>query len=165
MREQRVATRVNRRTERAGVLSREMHVIVIAHVRHDLTAQRAPPPLVGVTLSLKYLRYPPIFQLCNNRNHRVSASLTKMRRRVISLFLAFSFLSLSLFFFVFFLFFFVFSLRFEFRFCFAFSPPPACARVRVRLHVNSQEVNTVLFISLRSYLQFLIFVGATLFTR
>lgn len=55
MREQGVAARVHRRTERAGVLPREMHVIVIAHVRHDLTAQRAPPPLVAVTLSLKYL--------------------------------------------------------------------------------------------------------------
>ena len=76
VREQGVATRVNRRAERAGVLSREMNVIVIAHVRHDLTAQRAPPPLVAVTLSLKYLRYPPIFQLCNNeRNHRVSECL------------------------------------------------------------------------------------------
>lgn len=96
VREQGVATRVNRRAERAGVLSREMNVIVIAHVRHDLTAQRAPPPLVAVTLSLKYLRYPPIFQLCNNRNHRVSECLPKMRHRVISLFLALFFFSLSL---------------------------------------------------------------------
>lgn len=91
--EQCVAARVNRGTEPAGVLSREMHVIVIAHVRHDLTAQRAPPPLVAVTLSLKYLRYPPIFQLCNNRNHRVSKPRNNARTRrdwrsVISLFLA-----------------------------------------------------------------------------
>lgn len=55
MREQGVTARVHRRAERAGVFAREMHVIVIAHVRHDLTAQRAPPPLVAVTLSLKYL--------------------------------------------------------------------------------------------------------------
>lgn len=49
-----------------------MHVIVIPYVCHDLTAQRATSPLVHVILSLKYLWYPPIFQLCNNRNHRVS---------------------------------------------------------------------------------------------
>lgn len=55
VREQGIAARVHRRAERAGVLPGEMHVIVIAHVRHDLTAQRAPPPLVAVTLSLKYL--------------------------------------------------------------------------------------------------------------
>lgn len=55
VREQGVAARVHRRTERTGVLPGEMHVIVIADVRHDLTAQRAPPPLVAVTLSLKYL--------------------------------------------------------------------------------------------------------------
>lgn len=53
--EQAVVARVHRRAERAGVLAREMYVIVIPHVRHDLTAQRAPPPLVVVTLSLKYL--------------------------------------------------------------------------------------------------------------
>lgn len=103
VREQCVAARVNGGAERASVLSREMHVIVIAHVRHDLTAQRAPPPLVAVTLSLKYLRYPPIFQLCNNRNHhRVSASQPKSASRLsrhlsISGFLFFSiYLSLSL---------------------------------------------------------------------
>jgi hypothetical protein len=55
VREQGVAARVHRRTERTGVLPGKMHVIVIADVRHDLTAQRAPPPLVAVTLSLKYL--------------------------------------------------------------------------------------------------------------
>jgi len=55
VREQGVAARVHRRTERTGVFPGEMHVIVIADVRHDLTAQRAPPPLVAVTLSLKYL--------------------------------------------------------------------------------------------------------------
>lgn len=55
VREQGIAARVHRRAKRAGVLPREMHVIVIAHVRYDLTAQRAPPPLVVVTLSLKYL--------------------------------------------------------------------------------------------------------------
>lgn len=55
VREQGVATRVHSRAERAGIFPGEMHVIMIAHVRHDLTAQRAPPPLVGVTLSLKYL--------------------------------------------------------------------------------------------------------------
>lgn len=79
VREQGVAARVYRRTERTGVLPGEMHVIVIADVRHDLTAQRAPPPLVAVTLSLKYLWYPPIFQLCNtttettvSAKHRIS---------------------------------------------------------------------------------------------
>lgn len=50
-----LCTRVHRWTERTGVLAGEMHVIMIAHVRHDLTAQRAPSPLVAVTLSLKYL--------------------------------------------------------------------------------------------------------------
>jgi len=55
VREQSVAARVHRWAERTGVLPGEMHVIVIAHVCHDLTAQRAPPPLVAVTLSLKYL--------------------------------------------------------------------------------------------------------------
>jgi len=55
VREQSVAARVHRWAERAGIFSGEMHVIMIAHVRHDLTAQRAPPPLVAVTLSRKYL--------------------------------------------------------------------------------------------------------------
>lgn len=55
VREQRVAARVNGRAERTGVLSGKVHVIVIAHIGNDLTAQRTPSPLVHVTLSLKYL--------------------------------------------------------------------------------------------------------------
>ena len=55
VREQRVAARVHGRAERTGVIPGEVHVIVIAHIGYDLTAQRTPSPLVRATLSLKYL--------------------------------------------------------------------------------------------------------------
>lgn len=69
MRKKCVVTSVDGRTKRTGIVSGIMHVIVISHVGHDLTAQWAAPPVIQVTLSLKYLWYPPIFQVCNNRNH------------------------------------------------------------------------------------------------
>lgn len=76
---------------------------MIAHVCHDLTAQRAPPPFVVVTLSLKYLWYPPIFQLCNTTTETtVSAKHLVLARslraqRVIALFPVLFFLRVSLF--------------------------------------------------------------------
>lgn len=69
VREKCIVPGVNGRAKCASVLPRVMYVIMISHVGHDLTAQWTSLPVVRATLSFKYLWYPPIFQVCNNRNH------------------------------------------------------------------------------------------------
>lgn len=79
VREKCITACINSRTQWTSVFAWEMHVIMIPYIRNDLTAQRATPPLVRVILSFKYLRNPPIFELCNNRNHSQHGSLVRIR--------------------------------------------------------------------------------------
>ena len=54
--EQRIAACVNRGTQAAGVFAGKVHVVMIAHVAHNLPAQQAPLSLVQGVHLLEYLR-------------------------------------------------------------------------------------------------------------
>lgn len=62
--EQRIAARINGRTEIARIFSGEMDVIVISDVADDLSAKQTAAPFVQRINLLKQLRYSPSFQFC-----------------------------------------------------------------------------------------------------
>lgn len=62
--EQRIAARINGRTEIARIFAGEMDVIVISDVADDFPAKKAAPPFVQRINLLKQLRYSPSFQFC-----------------------------------------------------------------------------------------------------
>lgn len=67
MHQERIAAGVHGRAQTARVLSREVHVVVVAHVAHDLPAQQAPFAFVQRVHFLEYLRDTVRLELCKIR--------------------------------------------------------------------------------------------------
>lgn len=65
--QERIAAGVHGRAQTARVLSRKVHVVVVAHVAHDLPAQQAPFAFVQRVHFLEYLRDTVRLELCKIR--------------------------------------------------------------------------------------------------
>lgn len=85
MHQQRVASRVNSRTVLTRIFAGKVHVVVVAHVAHDLAAQQAATPFVTVAHLLEELRDAPRFQFYwaskSNSNGRVADGIDRRLRR------------------------------------------------------------------------------------
>lgn len=62
--QERIAAGVHGRAQTARVLARKVHVVVVAHVAHDLPAQQAPFAFVQRVHFLEYLRDTVRLELC-----------------------------------------------------------------------------------------------------